>query len=87
MFNISLMEIFDQCEARGFVPPFIVCTVSAIGDALVVRANGDGTPADVLADHFKSGDDFEPPFTIVVVDQRNEAARLPVTAAGEKTWH
>ena len=26
-------------------------------------------------------------FGTVVVDQRNEAARLTVTAAGEKTWH
>jgi len=86
MFNISLMEIFDQCEARGFLPPLIVCAVSPIGDAVVVRTNGDG-PADVLAEQFEIGDDFEPPSTIVVVDQRNEAVRFTVTAAGEKTWH
>src|SRR5262249_21994440 len=81
----TLIEIYDQCEERGMELPFIVCSVSPNGSALVLRVKGDGSPADVLAEHFEPAG-FVLPMTIAIVDQRNEAARVTLNAPGEATW-
>jgi hypothetical protein len=71
----AFMGIYDHCADQGMVLPWIVCSVSPNGSTLVMRMHGDGTPVDVLAEH------YEPqgvvlPMTIMVLDQRNEAAKV-----------
>lgn len=83
--NELLAEVFDHCEADGLVLPWIVTALAPNGSVLVVRMRGDGTPADVLAEHYEGGV-FIAPMTIVVLDQRNEAAKVVIEATGKRTW-
>jgi hypothetical protein len=81
-----IIEIVNRCADMGMEPPFITCTVSPNGSVLAVRVKGDETPNEPLAEHYEKPG-FLLPMTIVVVDQRNEAARVTIAASGQKTWH
>jgi hypothetical protein len=73
--------IFDQGEAPGMIRPRIVCAVSPNGSTCVMRLHGEGVAVDPLAEHYEPAG-LVLPMTIVVVDQRNEAAKLVLDAKG-----
>jgi hypothetical protein len=81
-----MVEIFERCSERGFVLPWIVCSVSPNGSVCVTRIHGSGKAGECLAEHYEAKG-FRLPMTIAIVDQRNEAARVTLWRSGEKTWH
>jgi hypothetical protein len=64
--------------------PFILCCVSPNGNVLVSRT--DGQNPEVLAEHYE-GAGFAVPMTIVIIDQKNIAARMTITTAGTTVLH
>lgn len=66
--------------------PLILCAISPNGSTLIARVYGDGTAADVLAEHYET-EGFRLPMTLAVIDQDNKAIRGDITASGERIWH
>ena len=77
----AFVEIFQECEQRGMVPPFVLVAASREGSVVAVRAPGDGREGETLAEHFEDGV-FLTPVTCMVLDQTNEAVRVTI---GENT--
>jgi hypothetical protein len=73
-----------QCLKRGMKPPLVVCAVSPNGSLMATRVTPDGEP-NMLAEHFEPEGVAEP-FTIMVLDQDNEAACFIIETTGKKTW-
>jgi hypothetical protein len=65
-------------------PPLVVCAASPNGSVMAIRVIPDKEP-DMLAEHFEP-EGVAVPFTIMVLDQDNEAARITIEATGKKTW-
>jgi len=86
-FSVMLSEIFVECEVRGMKLPFVVCAVRPNGSVIALRVHGyDGKDPDILVEHTEGGI-FQPPITIMVLDQTNEAVKITISAKGERTWH
>ena len=82
-----IREILERCDGMGMEPPLIMCAISPNGNVLAIHVKGDGTPGEVLAEHYESAQGFALPMTMVIVDQHNEAMRVTIAASGQKTWH
>ena len=80
-----ITEILERCISMEMETPFIMWGVSPNGSRIAIRVEGDGTPGEVLAEHYENPGAL--PMTIVVADQRNDAVRVTITASGQKTWH
>jgi hypothetical protein len=72
-------EIFDACTERGMRVPFVLCAASPNGSVLSIRIHGDGTPPDVLAEHYER-EGFRMPITCMALDQGGDAVRITITA-------
>ena len=78
-------EVFRQCEEGGMVVPFVACAISPNGSVIALRIAGE-SDAQVLAAHAE-GVGFRLPMTIVVVDQKNKAAKITIDTTGKTTCH
>ena len=76
-------EVFKQCEESGMVAPFVGCAISPNGSVIALRMDGK-SDAQVLAEHTE-GAGFRLPMTIVVVDRKNEAAKITIDTTGKIT--
>jgi hypothetical protein len=78
-------DVFKQCEESGMVVPFVGCAISSNGSVTALRMDGK-SDAQVLAEHTE-GVGFRLPLTIVVVDRKNEAAKITIDTTGKITRH
>ena len=81
-----LTKILDECVRRGMVLPFTFIAASSNGSVLAIRVPGNGSESEVLAEHFEDGI-FLSPVNCMVLDQRDEAARIILQDDGEVTYH
>jgi hypothetical protein len=76
--DFSLQEIvtalLEQAAEQGMTPPFIILAVSPNGSATIMRVRGDGTPADLLAEHYEP-EGFRVPLTLALIDQKRSPPR------------
>ena len=71
-----IAPVIRECLEDGMVMLFIVCAVSPNGSVVVSRvSSGD---FETLAQHCEARG-FSVPMTIVVVDQKNTAAKATIT--------
>ena len=80
-FHSLLVDLLSECEAHGMVKPLIVCVTSPNGSILAMRVSGGDIDPDLLAENTERRG-FEPPLTIMVVDQTNYSFRLAVNRHG-----
>jgi hypothetical protein len=80
-----LVEVLQQCVVRGMQPPLIMCAISPNGSVRVTRWP-EGRDPELLVEHLEP-DGFALPMTLLVFDRRNNAARVTLTAQGNKVWH
>jgi hypothetical protein len=78
-------DVFKQCEERGMGVPFVACAISPNGSVIALRMEGE-SDAQVLAAHTE-GAGFRLPMTIVVVDRKNESAKITIDTTGKITRH
>ena len=83
--SVYFEDVFKQCEEGGMIVPFVACAISPDGSVIALRMNGK-SDAQVLAAH-TDGAGFRLPMTIVVVDRKNEAAKITVDTRGKITRH
>jgi hypothetical protein len=76
-------DVFKQCEESGMVVPFVACAISPNGSVIALRMDGN-SDTQVLAEHTEGGG-FRLPMTIVVVDRKNEAAKVTIDTTGRIT--
>jgi hypothetical protein len=81
----KLLEILRDAVARGLKPPLLLQAVSANGSRLILWQKDPGGACGVVDEHIES-DGVEFPVIAVILDRRNEAARVTLTVS-EETWH
>src|SRR3954447_2467410 len=74
-------DVFKQCEESGMVVPFVACAISPNGSVIALRMNGN-SDVQFLAEHTEGGG-FKLPMTMVVVDRKNEAAKITIDTTGK----
>ena len=80
-FRNVIAEILKWCEDDGMTFPVILCTVSSNGSILANRIDGMGG-SEVLAQRFEP-EGFAAPMTVMVLDQKNNAAWITIDQNGE----
>ena len=63
--------------------PFVACAISPNGSVIALRMDGK-SDAQVLAAHTE-GAGFRLPMTIVVVDRKNDSAKITIDTTGKIT--
>ena len=66
-----LSELMDECVRRGMVRPYIITAISRNGSIMSIRAAGDGSDPEVLAEHFEP-EGFAVPVNTMVIDQTDQ---------------
>src|SRR6516164_2777571 len=75
-------DVFKQCDESGMVVAF---AISPNGSVIALRMDGK-SDAQVLAAHTE-GAGIRLPMTIVVLDRKNEAAKITIDTTGKITRH
>ena len=79
----AIASVIEESLSRGMVAPLIIAIMDRNGSLLHARVSA-GTP-EYLAEHMENPG-FEAPVTMVVLDQRNSAAKI-VFDADRITFH
>jgi len=78
-------DVFKRYRESGMVVPFVACAISPNSSVIALRMERK-SDAQVLAEHTE-GAGFRLPMTIVVVDRKNESAKITIDTTGKMTRH